>query len=258
MQKSIAMVFFHQMISDCTPSPVEKPSHWNSLWTSMTVMNYSLFHKSRLFSSRFWPHLKQASFIEAAGEVAKIILSFKLNHNKEFSLLKSVKHTWTVMKNTKQLIWLTECLISFITQQPSSTFKSMSSSVRTVAIPSTAAKEFSPMDVERGEIPRKKNRQKWASWIISFAIVFNLEFWSTAVIRGTVKLVYNNHPRIPVVNRWSLFMGKFMLWRLKTGLQNGGCCRLVVVSSDLTVLAIAYFWPLYLNLTQILFYQFET
>ncbi len=150
-----------------------------------------------LFSSQFWPLFKQASFFEAAREVAKIILSFKLNHNKEFSLLKSVKHTWTVMKNIKQHIWLTTCSILFISQQPSSIFKSMSSSVRTVAIPSTAVKEFSPMDVERGEIPRKKNRQKWASWIILFENVFNLEFLSTAVIRGTAILVYNDYPWDP-------------------------------------------------------------
>ncbi len=48
----------------------------------------------------------------------------------------------------------------------------------------------------------------------------------------TVKPVYNDHPRDPkfvaVVDRWSLFRGRFMLWSLKLGLQNGGRCRQVV------------------------------
>jgi len=37
----------------------------------------------------------------------------------------------------------------------------------------------------------------------------------------TVKLVYNDHPWDPkfvaVVDRWSLFRGSFMLWKLKLG-----------------------------------------
>jgi hypothetical protein len=49
---------------------------------------------------------------------------------------------------------------------------------------------------------------------------------------NTVKPVYNDHPRDPkfvvVVDRWSLFRGRFMLWSLKLGIQNGGRCRQVV------------------------------
>ncbi len=50
---------------------------------------------------------------------------------------------------------------------------------------------------------------------------------------STVKLVYNDHlwdPKfVAVVDRWSLFRGSFMLWKLKLGPQNCGCCRQVVI-----------------------------
>jgi len=49
----------------------------------------------------------------------------------------------------------------------------------------------------------------------------------------TVKPVYNDHPRDPklvaVVDRWSLFRGSFIIWKLKSGPRNSGCCRQVVV-----------------------------
>jgi len=51
--------------------------------------------------------------------------------------------------------------------------------------------------------------------------------------------VYNDHPRDPefeaVVDRWPLFIGIFMLYNLKLGLQNAGRYSEVVVSSGLTV-----------------------
>ncbi len=62
------------------------------------------------------------------------------------------------------------------------------------------------------------------------------------VIYCIVKLVYNDHPRNPkfvaVVKRCSLLRvrGHFMLLKkLKWRRRNGGRCRQVVVSSDLTV-----------------------
>ncbi len=62
---------------------------------------------------------------------------------------------------------------------------------------------------------------------------------------STVKLVYNDHPRDPkfvaVVDRLSLFRGRFTLWKLKLGLQNSGRCRQVVAIrrwSGLTVFLI--------------------
>jgi hypothetical protein len=48
-----------------------------------------------------------------------------------------------------------------------------------------------------------------------------------------------NQPRdlkfVAVVEGWSLFTGRFMLYRLKLGLQNGGRFGQVVVHSGLTV-----------------------
>jgi hypothetical protein len=48
-----------------------------------------------------------------------------------------------------------------------------------------------------------------------------------------------SQPRDPkfvaVVEWWSLFTGKYMLYRLKLGLQNGGRFRQVVVHSGLTL-----------------------
>ncbi len=50
----------------------------------------------------------------------------------------------------------------------------------------------------------------------------------------------NGHLRDPkfvsVVDRWSLFRGRFMLQRLKLGLQNGGHCGQLVVKSSSTVI----------------------
>jgi hypothetical protein len=52
--------------------------------------------------------------------------------------------------------------------------------------------------------------------------------------RSTVKPVYNDHLRardpkyVVVVDKWSLFGGIFILYRLKLGLRNGGRCRQVV------------------------------
>ena len=58
---------------------------------------------------------------------------------------------------------------------------------------------------------------------------------------NTVKPVYNDHPRDPkvvtVVDRWSLFRGSFMLWKLKMVPQSGGRYSEVVISSGLTVQA---------------------
>ncbi len=39
-----------------------------------------------IFWSQFWPLLKQASFLEAAGAVSKISLSLKSNHNWQIKL----------------------------------------------------------------------------------------------------------------------------------------------------------------------------
>jgi hypothetical protein len=63
------------------------------------------------------------------------------------------------------------------------------------------------------------------------------ECWSKTLdfqlIWYTVKFVYNDHPRDPkfvaVVDRWSLFKGRFMLKRFKLGLKNNGRYRQVVV-----------------------------
>ncbi len=45
--------------------------------------------------------------------------------------------------------------------------------------------------------------------------------------------MYNDHPRDPklvaVVDRWSLFRGSFILWKLKSGPRNSGRCRQAVV-----------------------------
>jgi hypothetical protein len=57
--------------------------------------------------------------------------------------------------------------------------------------------------------------------------------WRMRMISETVIPVYNDHPRDPkfvaVVDRWLLFRGSFMLYKMKTGPQNGGRYRQVVV-----------------------------
>ena len=49
----------------------------------------------------------------------------------------------------------------------------------------------------------------------------------------TVKAVYNDHPRDPkfvtVIDRWLLFRGGFMLWKLKMGTKNRGHYRQAVI-----------------------------
>ncbi len=50
----------------------------------------------------------------------------------------------------------------------------------------------------------------------------------------TVPFVSNDHSRDPkfvvVVDSWSLFRGRFILYRPKLGLKNGGRCRQVVAT----------------------------
>jgi len=62
-------------------------------------------------------------------------------------------------------------------------------------------------------------------------LLFNKE--TKDIFSYTVKLLYNDHPWDPkfvaVADRWLLFRGCFMLWKLKMGPQNCGRCRQVVV-----------------------------
>ena len=58
-----------------------------------------------------------------------------------------------------------------------------------------------------------------------------IEILYLMIVIDTVIPGYNVHPRDPkivaVVDRWSLFRGRFMLLKLKMGPQNSGCCRQV-------------------------------
>jgi len=55
----------------------------------------------------FWPLLKQASFLEAAGAVAEIVSSLKPNEMTKFSLSKSVKRSVeNVMSFISPAYWL--------------------------------------------------------------------------------------------------------------------------------------------------------
>jgi len=73
----------------------------------------------------------------------------------------------------------------------------------------------------------------WLKGTIQLTLLVHTTRSYTKVLCYTVKLVYNDHPWDPkfvvIVDRWSLFRGKFMLWNLKMGLQNGGRCWQVVV-----------------------------
>ncbi len=69
----------------------------------------------------------------------------------------------------------------------------------------------------------------------------------------------NGHPRDPkfvaVVDRWSLFRGRFMLQRPDLGLHNGGQCIQVVVNSGL--LTVRNFCELYLSFESVdVFYHY--
>jgi hypothetical protein len=61
---------------------------------------------------------------------------------------------------------------------------------------------------------------------------------------NTIKPEYNDHPRDPkivvFVDRWSLFRGSIVLLMWKTGRQDSGRCKQVVVSSVLTVYQIKF------------------
>jgi len=61
--------------------------------TSRVCLGFKSLKQDGYFFSHFWPLLKYASFLEAAGPVSKIGLNLKLNHhNHVFSLSKVVKH----------------------------------------------------------------------------------------------------------------------------------------------------------------------
>jgi len=70
----------------------------------------------------------------------------------------------------------------------------------------------------------------WGDWYGSkFSQIVTCLLW-TILLYSRVKPVYKDHPKfVVVVDRWSLFRGSFMLWKLKLGPQNSGRYRQVVI-----------------------------
>ena len=75
-------------------------------------------------------------------------------------------------------------------------------------------------------------------------------------MKAQVKSVYNDHPRDPkfvtVVGRWPLFRSSFMLYKVKMGPQNGGCCRQVVVIRRWPLAQVWLYTPWKISITGIL------